>query len=105
MGRILGNIFKSIIVIAMGAVMGYYSFENLQWWGVITACYFTVIGWLLAKSWTSPEKNKSDVNLEMQSLNGTVTNASAVAQKGMIDNVAEYTPNKDGSHTESVESN
>ena len=54
--------FKSFIVIAMGGVMGWYSFGHLGWWGVITAGYFTVIGWLLAKSWTNPEKNNTKIN-------------------------------------------
>lgn len=90
MGRILGNIFKSLIVLAMGGVMGYYSFLNLGWWGVITACYFTAIGWLLAKSWTSREKNKSDVTLETQSLSETATSASAAERKDMTDNAEAY---------------
>ena len=89
----------------MGGVMGWYSFGHLGWWGVITAGQFAVVGWLLAKSWTSPEKKKSDVSLESQSLSETAISAPIVEQKDTTAKVEGYILSSDVDPTESVEAN
>ncbi len=71
----------------------------------ITAGQFAVVGWLLAKSWTSPEKKKSDVSLESQSLSETAISAPIVEQKDTTAKVEGYILSSDVDPTESVEAN
>ena len=62
------------------------------------ALIFTVIGWLLEKSWTNPEKNNSEKNLETQSLDETDTNAPVVEQKDTTDNAEVFILSSEGNH-------
>lgn len=57
--RILGNVLRVAIIVAMGALMGWYVFQEGGWFPLMTALYFVAIGWFLSKAWKWPVNNKS----------------------------------------------
>jgi len=84
--KTLWKLIQTIVVLGMAAVMGWYSFLYLEWIGIITAAYFTAIGWMLSQIW-SPGKNKSEPTSGVQSLNVTNTGASVATSTGTTDRI------------------
>jgi len=66
--KTLWKLFQTLVIIGMAAVMGWYSFLYLEWIGIITAAYFTAIGWMLSQVWAS-EKKKSEPTSDVRSSN------------------------------------
>lgn len=83
--RILGNVFRATIIIAMGCLMGWYVFQEAGLISVLTALYFTAIGWLLSRAWKCPENKKCDEHLEPLFSSGMAIDASVAEPEDTTD--------------------
>lgn len=85
MMRLITNLFKSLLCVAIAGLVGYYNFGVNGVLGLITNSVFFALGMLLILSWKSPKKSKCEHNLEKMSLNETNITADVAASEEMID--------------------
>jgi len=64
MVRILGNIFRSTLYLAMGGLMGYYNYQAGGLISVLTAIFFFALGVLMVTTW----RKKPNVQFEQLSV-------------------------------------
>ena len=67
--RILGNLFRSILYLAMGALVGYYSLDAGGAISLMTNVFFFVLGILMAASWRKKLSEPLEQPFEELSLN------------------------------------
>jgi len=83
--RTMGNLLRAVFCIGVAGLIGYYNFDLNGWIGLATNIAFFALGFLLVSTWRQPEKNKSELNLETQSLPVTSTPVAVVEKPVMTD--------------------
>lgn len=91
MKQFIGKVFRSILYIAMGTLVGWYNFQINGMIGIFTNFMFAALGGLLAHTWTSQTKNVSAASLEPLSSTDRNTDANAAGRSGRTGRVERTT--------------
>lgn len=75
--RIFGNLFRSFLYLAMGSLVGYYSFDSGGIINLLTNVFFFALGLLMVTSWQSKPKKPFEQLSETASLNDQNIDANA----------------------------
>lgn len=76
--RILANMFRSILYLGIGSLVGYYSFDAGGIISLLTNLFFFALGLLMVASWQSKPKKPLEQPLEEPSLDAQAIDANAV---------------------------
>lgn len=85
MVRTLGNLFRSSVILAVGGLIGYYSFTAAGWIGIATNVLFFALGIVLVTTWRKKENEEFVQSLETQSLDGVDIPVNAAVDVATID--------------------